>query len=309
MATLMEKDALLNGASQCIAFLSNIVDSCFSSQVQDSDDELSQLVSHRDNLYSTPAELVDFTQGKLRLQQVRKKYQREFNNTAHSENKASFDSIWQRLTNHDVTSQQSPIGFVLGGQPGAGKSSLIELTKRETKDNIMIINGDDFRFLHPDFNYIYQTYGDDFVTHTAKFSGEKVERAIERAIANKFNIVVEGTFRNAATPLQTLKKLKDAGYRTEVMIKTTSAALSWESTNERYNKDKEAGNIARKVDKNHHDIVTDLLAENASKVFASNLADKFAVYSREKMIFSSQAATNCDIATLIQNEISGNTQE
>ena len=70
----------------------------------------------------------------------------------------------------------------------------------------MIINGDDFRFLHPDFNYIYQNYGDDFVTHTAKFSGETVERAIERAIVSKLNIVVEGTFRNAATPLQTLKK-------------------------------------------------------------------------------------------------------
>ena len=28
MATLMEKDALLNGASQCIAFLSNIIDNC-----------------------------------------------------------------------------------------------------------------------------------------------------------------------------------------------------------------------------------------------------------------------------------------
>ncbi|MCE4392912.1 zeta toxin family protein, partial [Escherichia coli] len=130
-------------------------------------------------------------------------YQHEFNNTTHSENKASFDSIWQRLTNHEVTPQQHPIGFVLGGQPGAGKSSLIELAKRETKDNIMIINGDDFRFLHPDFNYIYQNYGDDFVTHTAKFSGETVERAIERAIVSKLNIVVEGTFRNAATPLQT----------------------------------------------------------------------------------------------------------
>lgn len=93
------------------------------------------------------------------------------------------------------------------------------------------------------------------------------------------------------------------------MIKTTSATVSWESTNERYNKDNEAGNIARKVDKNQHDIVTDLLAENASKVFASNLADKFAVYAREKMIFSSQAATNDNIATLIQNEISGNSQE
>ena len=134
MATLMEKDALLNGASQCIAFLSNIIDNCSVSSHQDSGDALKRLVSYRDYLYSTP----------------------EFNNTTHSENKASFDSIWQRLTNHEVTPQQHPIGFVLGGQPGAGKSSLIELAKRETKDNIMIINGDDFRFLHPDFNYKYQ---------------------------------------------------------------------------------------------------------------------------------------------------------
>ena len=33
MATLMEKDALLNGTSQCIAFLSNIVDNCSVSYV------------------------------------------------------------------------------------------------------------------------------------------------------------------------------------------------------------------------------------------------------------------------------------
>ncbi|EES2205861.1 zeta toxin, partial [Escherichia coli] len=95
MATLMEKDALLNGASQCITFLSNIIDNCSVSSHQDSGDALKRLVSYRDYLYSTPAELVDFTQGKILLQQVRTQYQHEFNNTTHSENKASFDSIWQ----------------------------------------------------------------------------------------------------------------------------------------------------------------------------------------------------------------------
>ncbi len=69
MATLMEKDALLNGASQCIAFLSNIIDNCSVSSHQDSGDALKRLVSYRDYLYSTPAELVDFTQGKILLQQ------------------------------------------------------------------------------------------------------------------------------------------------------------------------------------------------------------------------------------------------
>ncbi len=58
----------------------------------------------------------------------------------------------------------------------------------------MIINGDDFRFLHPDFNHIYQNYGDDFVTHTAKFSGETVERAIERAIVSKSTLLSKEHF-------------------------------------------------------------------------------------------------------------------
>ncbi|MCE3705404.1 hypothetical protein LXO67_08780, partial [Escherichia coli] len=53
MATLMEKDALLNGASQCIAFLSNIIDNCSVSSHQDSGDALKRLVSYRDYLYST----------------------------------------------------------------------------------------------------------------------------------------------------------------------------------------------------------------------------------------------------------------
>ena len=78
MATLMEKDALLNGASQCIAFLSNIIDNCSVSSHQDSGDALKRLVSYRDYLYSTPAELVDFTQGKILLQQVRTQYQHEY---------------------------------------------------------------------------------------------------------------------------------------------------------------------------------------------------------------------------------------
>lgn len=218
-------------------------------------------------------------------------------------NRDRFDSLWDSLVDKEITAQEKPVAFVLGGQPGAGKSELIALAKESMNDNMIIINGDDFRYYHPDFKQLYKTYGDDFVNHTAKFSGEMVERTIDKAIENKLNIVVEGTFRNPNTPLQTLKKLKDAGYRTEVMIKTTSATTSWNSTIERYNADKEAGNVARKVDKNHHDVVVALLAENAKKVFDSGLADKFSVYSREKMLFNSENSAGHDVAKIIQNEI------
>lgn len=65
MATLMEKDTLLNGTSQCIAFLSNIVDNCSVSSCQDSVDDLTRLVSYRDYLYSTPLNLLILHRGRV----------------------------------------------------------------------------------------------------------------------------------------------------------------------------------------------------------------------------------------------------
>ncbi|MEK8560731.1 zeta toxin, partial [Escherichia coli] len=106
MATLMEKDALLNGASQCIAFLSNIIDNCSVSSHQDSGDALKRLVSYRDYLYSTPAELVDFTQGKILLQQVRTQYQHEFNNTGFA---PIFPDICYHLTHYKPAAADIPV--------------------------------------------------------------------------------------------------------------------------------------------------------------------------------------------------------
>ena len=47
--------------------------------------------------------------------------------------------------------------FLLGGQPGAGKSGMtILLTKEIENENIIVINGDDFRKKHPHFILNFQ---------------------------------------------------------------------------------------------------------------------------------------------------------
>lgn len=71
MATLMEKESLLNGVSQTIAFLSNVSEVIYKSQNEELKKEIYELVSYRDYLYSTGYELVDFQDGVLRFQQVR----------------------------------------------------------------------------------------------------------------------------------------------------------------------------------------------------------------------------------------------
>ncbi|KAA6234077.1 AAA family ATPase [Campylobacter sp. LR291e] len=50
---------------------------------------------------------------------------------------------------HSVVS--NPKGFVLGGQPGAGKSNLIKIVKNELEGNVIVMNGDDFRKYHSDY--------------------------------------------------------------------------------------------------------------------------------------------------------------
>lgn len=65
------------------------------------------------------------------------------------------NEVWQDLIkNKIITPQSNPQGFVLGGQPGAGKSSLIEKIWNKLNKNAIIINGDDFRKFHSEYEML-----------------------------------------------------------------------------------------------------------------------------------------------------------
>lgn len=61
----------------------------------------------------------------------------------------------------------NPQIFILGGQPGAGKSVL---TKRVYENfgssNIVTINGDEFRTMHPQAPEIFAKHNKDFAAYT-----------------------------------------------------------------------------------------------------------------------------------------------
>lgn len=207
-------------------------------------------------------------------------------NTSTAEENEAFHTIWEDfIIKKSIPSVQNPKGYVLGGQPGAGKSNLITLVQKENQENVLVINGDEFRKYHPRFSEIQAEYGKDAPKHTAELAGKMTERVIEKALENKFNVVVEGTFRTAETPLKTLTDMKQNGYSTAVYIMTTSAQTSWNSTLERYEKMLAAGEPARYTDKAHHDKVVAELPKNTDIVFQSGKADNFKVFSREGKIF------------------------
>lgn len=196
---------------------------------------------------------------------------------------ARFDLIWNRLTNEseNLTSQEQPIGYVLGGQPGAGKSNLIKNIIEQCNNNIIVISAVNFRKYHPDYEKLQKLNTILSVKTTARFAGCMAEKILLTALQNHYNIVIEGTFRTSETPIKTLQLMKDYGYKTSVQIQTCNKKLSWESCIERYTKMKLLYSPeARITKKESHDVVVKNLSENISKVLKTNLVDILEIYCR-----------------------------
>ena len=60
-----------------------------------------------------------------------------------------------------VRAVKQPEAFLLGGQSGAGKTTLHEILSKSFDGNVIVINGDEYRKSHPHFNEIQQQYGID----------------------------------------------------------------------------------------------------------------------------------------------------
>ena len=220
-----------------------------------------------------------------------------------------FRHLWNDLiSEQQVSPVKSPKGFVLGGQPGAGKSNLVGIIRQELNRNVLIINGDEFRRYHPNFEGIQEQYGIDSPKHTAAFSGHMTERVIEKALREGYNISVEGTFRTTETPMRTLEKMREQGYETAVYIQTAPSEVSWQSTLERYHAMELLGETPRATPKEHHDLVVKLLPQNADAVFLSGKADVFKVYSREGLIFDSRVQFQEMPSVAIDYELHRNTR-
>lgn len=215
-----------------------------------------------------------------------------------------FKKIWEDLLDdyHLAKPCVNPQGFVLGGQPGAGKSNLLEKIANHLDGNVLIINADEFRRYHPQFDEIQAQYGDNAPKYTAEFSGKMAERVLNKALTEHYNIAIEGTFRTAQTPLNTLDLMKSHGYQTAVHIQTCPKSLSWQSTIKRNDAMIKAGMTPRAVDKAHHDLVCDRLPENADTVYQTGKADEFQVYSRDDLIFDGKTADVLP-STCIQQEL------
>lgn len=219
-------------------------------------------------------------------------------------NKAT-EEIWDILIakHKHLSPVKIPEGIITGGTPGAGKSVFVELAKTRLNNNLLVIDGDQFRRYHPNFLKLQKLVGADIAFVTGPFYGKMVRNILTKAMEHKYNVIIESTFKSVDSPLDYLKALKAAGYTTTVNIIAVDKEIAWQSTIERKEKMIAAGEPSRSVDRSYFDQTAANLAENAEKVYKTGLVDKLEVRNRTTRLFDSRLNDISQLQNIIKKEL------
>ena len=211
---------------------------------------------------------------------------------------------FQRILNYYKSRyqiQKEPKAFLLGGQPGAGKSSLENMLN--LKDEYISISGDDYRKYHPKYDDFNKIYGKDSSPYTQQWAGEITEKLVKELRAQKYNIILEGTIRTAELPIKEARGFKENNYNVELYIVTVKPEISYLSTIKRYEKMIELDQVPRMTPKEHHDLVVKNICDNLTKIYESNLFDNIKIFNRENdLVYSKLEKSDLDPGKVLQKE-------
>jgi UDP-N-acetylglucosamine kinase len=183
----------------------------------------------------------------------------------------------------DARPEARPVAVLLGGQPGAGKTRAARLVTRGLYPGLRVtpIAGDDLRRFHPDYGRTLRGDRLRMPEVTAAAAGWWFQASIEHALAHRFPVLIEGTWRNVAGPLQGAGDARTAGYEVHAVVVAVAPAVSRLSTVERFYRDVGAGHDARWTPPQAHDQAVTALPASTHRLAASRDVDRFTVVDRD----------------------------
>ena len=175
-------------------------------------------------------------------------------------------------------SSQKPIAIILGGQPACGKSTLINVAKKDHPNlDFLTVNGDLYRQFHPNKELIKDPI--KYPIETQIFSSVFTEKLIEEAIKRKCNIIIEGTMRNPDVPLKTAQKFKDAGFTVEAYIIAAPKEFTQLGLYNRYQEEVLSKGQGRLADIDSHNKAINGLMKSANQLYSDKAVDKISIHT------------------------------
>lgn len=198
--------------------------------------------------------------------------------------------------------QKNHAVLFLGAQPGAGKSTFCNMDNNFT--DYIVINGDNYRKNHPFYNEIVLHNKENMAELTQSFVNSVVEDLIKELSKEGYNLIIEGTLRDANVPISTCSMLREQGYRTELYVIGCSACESWESTISRAELMAEIEYIPRLVPIDKYNLIVNSIVENLEKIETSGCMDRIVVLSRDsKVLWKGDTENGDDNASVALSKV------
>ncbi|MDO5076367.1 zeta toxin family protein [Corynebacterium sp.] len=126
---------------------------------------------------------------------------------------------------HNQPRVSHPSVVFIGGQPGSGKSMLVEHYRRAL-GGAVVVDSDVVRQLHPAILDIAEAAPLRFDVLTNGPVGDWCNRIIESARHRRCNVIIENTFANPATVLGEAQRFAEAGYMVGFLCLAVPSSVS-----------------------------------------------------------------------------------
>jgi hypothetical protein len=169
---------------------------------------------------------------------------------------------------------EMPIAVIVGGQPGAGKTIINSSLKNLYNNNIAVINGDDYRELHPYYLEIAEENDKNIAEYTEVDVRDWTSRLFNLSINKSYNTALEITLRQDKPILATLENLNRFGYRSQLKVIAVKKEFSILGIHQRYEFQRSVKGFGRWTTQEAHDASYDnmhytILALEASPFLSS----------------------------------------
>lgn len=210
------------------------------------------------------------------LEEIKKRY--KLTNEEHDEIQQAILRIWF----DDKFPVENPKAIIDIAPPASGKTGLNGFGKDQFFDNnVVIINSDEFKPFHPKVDEIARLYPQYFTKITDQESNTWTSTLFDEALKNGYNVIFEGTGRNARI-LETIKN-KMQKYHVTVRGMAVNELNCLISILERYEFQVKAKGWGRLVTLDHFYETYNAMPQTIDEIEKSKVVDSVEVYKRGKI--------------------------
>ena len=180
------------------------------------------------------------------------------------------------------TPSSNKIAFVVGGQPGSGKSGIIGNILTNFGSNYIVVDNDEYRNHHPNVAEINRVHPEIFTECTDQLSFKSTPRVIANAIDGGYNMVIHQTLKNDGIIKWSLTDLTNADYARVIVVMAADEKTSNEGMLRRCQGQIQTDGTCRWVPQENHDYAYNGLPSTVGKIEDMGIYDAIVVVMRSE---------------------------